>query len=70
MGGGCIEFDACVGESDMPSSIVGSEPGMSAIGDSSERMLTYFGVGASDEPGGDIIRGRWKLPLPGCPLAA
>lgn len=51
------------------------------MGESSALLLMYFGVSASDDPGGDMycstptsignvwLRGRWKLLLPGCPLA-
>jgi hypothetical protein len=77
-----MEFGSCVGDSDMPSSIAGNEPGISVMGESSALLLMYLGVSASDDPGGDIycstptsigkvwLRGRWKLLLPGCPLAA
>lgn len=80
-GGGCIELGSCVGDSDMPSSMAGKVPGISVIGESSAPLLTYFGVSVSEEPGGDMycstptsmgkvwLRGRWKLPFPGCPLA-
>lgn len=79
-GGGCIELGSWVGDSDMDSSIAAMVPGISAMGESSVPLLTYFGVSASDDPGGDMycstptsigkvwLRGRWKLPLPGCPL--
>lgn len=36
----------------MVSSMAGSEPGISVIGESSALLLTYFGVAASDDPGG------------------
>lgn len=80
-GGGCIEFVTCVGDNDIVSSIAGKDPGSSAIGESSALLLMYFGVTASEDPGGDMycstptsmgkvwLRGRWKLLLPGCPVA-
>lgn len=80
-GGGCIELVTWVGDKDMASSIAGKDPGNSVMGESSVPLLIYFGVRASDDPGGDMycstptsigkvwLRGRWKLLLPGCPLA-
>lgn len=53
-GGGCIELGSCVGDSDMDSSMAGRVPGISAMGESSVPLLTYFGVNASEEPGGDM----------------
>jgi hypothetical protein len=53
-GGGCIELGSCVGDSGMDSSMAGKFPGASAIGESRLPLLTYFGVSASEEPGGDM----------------
>lgn len=51
-GGGCIEFVLCSGR---PDCIVSSTPlsGGSDIGDSSAVVVTYRGVSASDDGGGD-----------------
>lgn len=62
--------------------MTGKELGISAIGESSALLLMYFGVRASEEPGGDIycstptsigkvwLRGLWEFALPGCPVAS
>lgn len=80
-GGGCIELVTCEGDKDMVSSMAGRPLGISAIGESRPLLLMYLGVSASDDPGGEMycstpinignvwLRGRWKLLLPGCPVA-
>lgn len=52
-GGGCIEFEIWVGDTDIASSIVVSGSPISAMGESSAVLLMYFGVKASDDAGGD-----------------
>lgn len=81
-GGGCMECTTWVGDTAMASSIAARDPGISVMGESRAPLLMNFGVSASEEPGGDMycstptsignvwLRGRWKLLLPGCPVAA
>ena len=53
-GGGCIVVRTCVGDRDIVSSMTGNEPGISDMGESSALVLIYFGVSASEDPGGDM----------------
>jgi hypothetical protein len=65
----------------MTSSMVDNDGRISVMGESSAVLFKYFGVSGSDDAGGDMycstpisignvwLLGRWKLPLPGCPLA-
>lgn len=81
IGGGCIELVTIVGEACIASSIAAMDGWSSSIGESSAVVLMYLGVSASDDAGGDMycstptsignvwLRGRWKLLLPGWPLA-
>ena len=52
-GGGCIEFEIWVGDTDIVSSMVANGSPVSAIGESSAVLLMYLGVTASDDAGGD-----------------